>query len=69
VMLAVFGCGAVGFSAIMAAKVAGCRQIIAVGGNEHSLALAKELGATDIINRKQLPADQTMAQAVQAISK
>lgn len=66
--LAVFGCGAVGFSAIMAAKVAGCRQIIAVGGNEHSLALAKELGATDVINRKQLPADQTMAQAVQAIS-
>lgn len=66
--LAVFGCGAVGFSAIMAAKVAGCRQIIAVGGNEHSLALAKELGATDVINRKQLPAGQTMAQAVQAIS-
>lgn len=49
-------------------KVAGCRQIIAVGGNEHSLALAKELGATDVINRKQLPAGQTMAQAVQAIS-
>lgn len=67
-MIAPFGCGAVGFSAIMAAKVAGCRQIIAVGGNEHSLALAKELGATDVINRKQLPAGQTMAQAVQAIS-
>lgn len=66
--LAVFGCGAVGFSAIMAAKVAGCRQIIAVGGNEHSLELAKELGATDVVNRKKLPEGQTIAQAVAEIS-
>lgn len=66
--LAIFGCGAVGFSAIMAAKVAGCRQIIAVGGNEHSLELAKELGATDVVNRKKLPEGQTIAQAVAEIS-
>ena len=66
--LAIFGCGAVGFSAIMAAKVAGCRQIIAVGGNEHSLKLARELGATDVVNRKKLPEGQTIAQAVAEIS-
>ena len=41
---AVYGCGTVGMSAIMAAKIAGCQQIIAVGGNENSLKLAKELG-------------------------
>ena len=52
----------------MAAKVAGCRQIIAVGGNEHSLELAKELGATDVVNRKKLPEGQTIAQAVAEIS-
>ncbi len=66
--IAVFGCGAVGMSAIMAAKVAGCRQIIAVGGNAKSLELAKELGATDIVNRKELAEGVTIAEAVQEIS-
>ena len=50
--LAVFGCGAVGMSALMAARLAGCEKIIAVGGNDASLALALELGATHTINRK-----------------
>lgn len=52
--IAVFGCGSVGMSAIMAAKVARCKTIIAVGGNEESLKLAKELGATHTINRKEV---------------
>jgi len=52
--IAVFGCGTVGMSAIMAAKIAGCAQIIAVGGNPKSLELAKELGATDTVNRKEV---------------
>ncbi len=52
--IAVFGCGTVGMSAIMAAKIAGCQQIIAVGGNPKSLELAKELGATDTVNRKEV---------------
>lgn len=51
--IAVFGCGAVGMSAIMGAKVARCKTIIAVGGNAESLKLAKELGATHTINRKE----------------
>lgn len=66
--IAVFGCGAVGMSAIMAAKVAGCKQIIAVGGNVKSLELAKELGATDIVNRKELPEGVTISEAVQELS-
>lgn len=50
--LVVFGCGTVGMSAIMAANLCPCSNIIAVGGNEESLKLAKELGATHAINRK-----------------
>lgn len=50
--IAIFGCGTVGMSAIMAARIAGCSRIIAVGGNEKSLKLALEVGATDVINRK-----------------
>ncbi len=52
--IAVFGCGTVGMSAIMAAKIAGCAKIIGVGGNAQSLELAKELGATHTINRKEV---------------
>lgn len=51
--IAVYGCGTVGMSAIMAAKIAGCSKIIAVGGNPKSLELAKELGATHTVNRKE----------------
>ncbi len=51
--IAVFGCGTVGMSAIMAAKIAGCDKIIAVGGNKESLKLALELGATHTVNRKE----------------
>ena len=51
--IAVFGCGTVGMSAIMAARIAGCQKIIAVGGNANSLKLARELGATHTVNRKE----------------
>ena len=51
--IAVFGCGTVGMSAIMAAKIAGSDKIIAVGGNKKSLELALELGATHTVNRKE----------------
>ncbi len=47
---AVFGVGAVGLSALMAAKIAGCDPIVAVDVHEHRLALARELGATHTIN-------------------
>lgn len=53
--LAVLGCGTVGMSAIMAAAIAGCEKIIAVGGNAKSLALALELGATHTVNRHETP--------------
>lgn len=48
--VAVFGAGAVGLSAVMAAKVAGADTIVAVDVHDHRLALATELGATHTIN-------------------
>jgi aryl-alcohol dehydrogenase len=51
--LAVFGCGGVGMSAIMGAKIAGCSKIIAVDVVPSRLEMAKELGATDVVNGKE----------------
>lgn len=48
--LAVFGVGGVGLSALMAAKIAGCDPIIAVDVRQNRLALARELGATHVID-------------------
>jgi len=48
--LAVFGVGGVGLSAVMAACIAGATQIIAVDINPARLALARELGATAVVN-------------------
>jgi aryl-alcohol dehydrogenase len=48
--LAVFGVGSVGLSALMAAKIAGCDPIVAVDVHDSRLALARELGATHVIN-------------------
>ncbi len=52
--LVVFGCGCVGLCAVMAAKVAGCGQIIGVDAVPSRLELAKELGATHVINGKEV---------------
>jgi aryl-alcohol dehydrogenase len=46
---AVFGVGAVGLSALMAARIMGCDPIIAVDIRASRLALASELGATHAI--------------------
>ena len=48
--IAVFGAGSVGLSAIMAAKAVGCTTIIAIDMNDSRLELARELGATHVIN-------------------
>ena len=52
--IAIYGCGAVGLSAIMAAKIAGCLEIFAVDVHESRLQLAKELGATLAMNSKEV---------------
>jgi len=48
--IAVFGAGAVGLAAVMAAKVVGATTIIAVDLQQHRLDLATELGATHVID-------------------
>lgn len=45
--IAVLGVGAVGLSAIMAARIAGAARIIAVDRSPERIALARELGATE----------------------
>ena len=47
--LAVFGAGAVGLSAVMAAKIQGCARIVAVDPVRSRLDMALELGATEVI--------------------
>lgn len=51
--IAVFGTGAVGLAAMMAGKISGCTRVIAVDIVPSRLKLAKELGATDVINSKE----------------
>lgn len=51
--IAIFGAGAVGLSAVMAAVVAKCGRIIAIDVREERLALARELGATHTVNAGQ----------------
>jgi aryl-alcohol dehydrogenase len=51
--IAIFGAGAVGLSAMMAARVMGLTQIIVVDLHESRLKLAAELGATHVIKAGQ----------------
>jgi aryl-alcohol dehydrogenase len=48
--IAVSGVGAVGMAAVMAARVAGCTTIVAIDLHDSRLELAKELGATHVVN-------------------
>ncbi|MCA7888627.1 NAD(P)-dependent alcohol dehydrogenase [Burkholderia contaminans] len=50
--IAIFGVGAVGMAAVMAAKIAGASVIVALDIHESRLEIAKELGATHIISSK-----------------
>lgn len=58
--IAIFGVGSVGLSAVMAARLSGCLRIIAVDQRASRLELARELGATDVI-------DATSTDALEAI--
>jgi aryl-alcohol dehydrogenase len=62
--LVVFGAGAVGLSALMAAKLSGCAKLIAVDMVPWRLDLARELGATDVVNAR----DGDSVEAVRALT-
>jgi Zn-dependent alcohol dehydrogenase len=51
----VFGAGGVGLNAIQGCRIAGAAMIIAVDTLESKLALAREFGATHVINAKTEP--------------
>lgn len=61
--IAVFGTGAVGMAALMAAKLMGAGRIVAVDRVASRLALARELGATDTIDTS----SQNLAEALLAL--
>lgn len=47
---AVLGTGALGFAALFTARIRGCRNLVVIDRHESRLALARELGATAVIN-------------------
>ena len=50
--VAIFGLGGIGLSAIIGARMAGAGRIIGIDLNESKFDLAKQLGATDLVNPK-----------------
>jgi S-(hydroxymethyl)mycothiol dehydrogenase len=51
--VAVIGCGGVGDAAVLGARLAGARKIIAVDVDPGKLAWARDFGATDVINSRE----------------
>ena len=51
--VAVFGCGGVGLNVIQGARIAGAAKIIAVDLSVEKMALAREFGATDVVDPAQ----------------
>ncbi|MEN3279818.1 MAG: aryl-alcohol dehydrogenase [Solirubrobacteraceae bacterium] len=62
--LAVFGSGAVGLAAIMAARVAGANPIVAVDVNPKRLELARELGASHVLDPREIDLRDALAAIV-----
>jgi S-(hydroxymethyl)mycothiol dehydrogenase len=60
--VAVIGCGGVGNAAVMGARLAGARTIIAVDVDDRKLELARQFGATHTVNsRESDPVEQIRA--------
>ena len=62
--VAVFGCGGVGDAAIVGARLAGARQVIAVDLDPRKLDLARQLGATDTV----LAAETDPVEAIRSLT-
>jgi aryl-alcohol dehydrogenase len=59
--IAVFGVGAVGLSAVLAARAGGCRRIVAVDLDARRLEIAGRFGATDLVVGGEALADNLSA--------
>jgi len=66
-VLCVIGLGSVGLSAIMGARIQGCRAIIGIDRVQSRLDLAKDLGATSVIHSAEL-GGKTLSEAVQQLA-
>ncbi len=62
--VAVFGCGGVGCAAVAGARLAGAATVIAVDLDPGKLELAREFGATDVVNAS----DEDPVEAVRALT-
>lgn len=68
-VVCVLGLGGVGLSAIMGARIQGCRRIIGVDRVASRLELAKEMGATHVVDTSKLPKGKSVADAVREVSE
>lgn len=64
--VAVFGTGAVGLAAVMAARIVGAKQIIGIDIKPMRLKLALELGATHVINSLETDVAEAITRATGA---
>jgi S-(hydroxymethyl)mycothiol dehydrogenase len=62
--VAVFGCGGVGCAAVAGARLAGAATVVAVDLDPGKLDLAREFGATDVVNAS----DEDPVEAVRALT-
>ncbi|KAK5136942.1 hypothetical protein LTR08_001449 [Meristemomyces frigidus] len=66
-IIVIMGLGGVGLSAVMGAKIAGCRTIIGIDRVGSRLELATELGCTHVIDGSKL-GDRSLGDAVKELS-
>jgi len=66
--ICIMGLGGVGLSAVMGAKIQGCRMIIGIDRVGNRLKLAKELGATHVIDGSKLDEGKTLGEIVKEIA-
>ena len=60
---AVVGLGGVGLSALLAAAASGARRLVAVDLSDEKLQLARELGATHLVNPRNIDSDAALLEA------
>jgi Zn-dependent alcohol dehydrogenase len=57
---AVIGCGGIGLSAIQGCKLAGCHPVIAIDVMDSKLEFARQMGATETINARDVDVVKTL---------
>ena len=68
-IVCVMGLGGVGLSAVMGAKIQGCRMIISVDKVKSRLNLATEFGATHAIDGSKLPEGKELVDVIKEIAE